>query len=190
MLAPNASPAVEAEANTAHMEKPRVDGHYSLLRFLAGRLLAFLAAVGVAYVLATLSATQSVVRRLEGMGVAVPLAERASMSLQDLAGMAASFLPLIAFGLLIALLCAALISRQMARQTALRASGLLPAGRGVLYFLAGAAALVCVHWLMSLALGITPVAIARTAGGLAIQAVAGGVGGLAYIGLARRLARG
>jgi hypothetical protein len=41
---------------------------------------------------------------------------------------------------------------------------------------------------MNLALGITPVAIARTGAGLAVQAAAGGAGGLAYLGLARRFA--
>ena len=153
-----------------------MDKRFPLLRFLAGRLVAFLAAVGAAYVLAALTATWSVVGRLEGMGVTVPLTDRAAMSLQDLGGMAGSFLPLVALGLLIALLCAALLARW------------LPRWRGPLYFLAGAAALICVHLLMNLALGITPVAIARTGAGLAVQAAAGGAGGLAYLGLARRFA--
>jgi hypothetical protein len=153
-----------------------MDQGLPLLRFLAARLGAFVSAVAVAYVLATFTATLSVVWRLERMNVAIPLTDRAAMSLQDFAGMAGTFLPLVAFGLLIALLCAALLTRW------------LPGWRVPLYFLAGAAALVGVHLLMQLALGITPVAIARTAGGLAVQAVAGGAGGLAYLWLTRRFA--
>jgi len=153
-----------------------MDNRFPLLRFLAGRLLAFLAALAFAYLLATVTATQSVILRLEGMGVPVPPGDRAAMTMQDLGGMAGSFLPLIALGLLIALACAALLARW------------LPRWRGPLYFLAGAAALVCVHLSMHLAVGITPVAIARTGVGLAVQAAAGGAGGLAYLALARRFA--
>ncbi|MDX1380260.1 MAG: hypothetical protein R3233_04025 [Xanthomonadales bacterium] len=154
-----------------------MDKRFPLLRFLAGRLLAFLAAVSLAYLLAALTSTQAVILRLEGMGVTVPLDDRAAMALRDLGGLAGTFLPLVALGLLIALLCAALITRW------------LPRWRSALYFVAGAAALICVHLLMNLALGITPVAVARTGGGLAVQAAAGAAGGLAYLGLARRFAR-
>lgn len=162
-----------------------MDNRFPLLRFLAGRLLAFLAALAMAYGLATLTATQSVILRLEGMGVPVPLGDRVAMSLRDLGGMAGTFLPAVALGLLIALPCAALATRWLTR----RMPYWLPRWRGPLYFLAGAAALVCVHLSMHLALGITPVAIARTGGGLAVQAAAGGAGGLAYLALARGLAR-
>lgn len=155
-----------------------MDKSLPTVRFLAGRLGAYLLAVGTAYVLATLTATQSVVWRLKAMGVTVPLWDRIAMSLQDIAGMAALFLPMIAFGLLVALLCAALLGRWLHR------------GRLALYFLAGAASVVCVHLLMHQAFGITPVAIARSSGGLLVQALAGGAGGLAYLGLARRFEAG
>ena len=154
----------------------------STLRFLAGRLAAWLGAVAIAYLLAAVSATQVVVARLQGMGVAVPFAERVGMSLQDLAGMAAMFLPMIAFALLAAFLCAALLWRWLGRW--------FPRGRPVLYFVAGAAALVTIHQSLHLAFGITPIAAARSAGGLALQGLAGGVGGLLYPFLARRFTPG
>lgn len=151
-----------------------MDNRLATLRFLAGRLGAYLLTVGIAYVLATVTATQAVVGRLESMGVSVALSDRIAMSLQDILGMAGMFLPMVAFGLLIALLCAALLSRW------------LPRWRLPLYGLAGAAAVLFIHLLLQLTLGIAPVAIARTGPGLLVQAAAGGVAGLAYPGLARR----
>ena len=96
------------------------------------------------------------------------------MTLADLAGMAGMFLPLIAFGFLVAFLVAALLRRWLDRwQT-------------VLYLLAGAAALTALHLLLHLAFGLTPVAIARSAGGILVQALAGAAGGWVYIALNRR----
>lgn len=155
-----------------------MENYLSTLRFLAGRLAAWLAAVALAYLLAVVTATQAVVARLQGMGVTVPASERLAMTLQDLAGMAGMFLPMIAFALLVAFLVAALLGRWLRR------------GRPLLYFVAGAAAVVTIHLALHLALGITPVAIARTAGGLALQGLAGGIGGLLYPSLARRFTPG
>jgi hypothetical protein len=150
----------------------------STVRFLAVRLGIYLSAVAVAYILATLTATQAVVSRLAAMGVNVGWADRAAMSLRDIAGMAPMFLPMVAFALLIAFLCAALLCRVLNR--------FLGRWRSAVYCAAGAAALVMIHVTLKLAFGLTPVAVARTAGGLALQAVAGGVGGFTYLYLARR----
>lgn len=49
-----------------------MDQRRSTLRFLAGRLGAYLAAVAVAYLLATLTASQAMVSRLEGVAVPAP----------------------------------------------------------------------------------------------------------------------
>ena len=146
----------------------------STVRFLSVRLGIYLAAVAIAYALASLSATQVVVSRLAAMGVSVGWSERVAMSLQDLAGLAPMFLPMVAFALLVALLCAALVCRYLARW------------RTALYVLAGATALVIIHVTLRLTFGLTPVAAARTAGGLVLQALAGGMGGLTYVYLARR----
>ena len=155
-----------------------MDQRRSTLRFLAGRLGAYLAAVAVAYLLATLTATQAVVSRLEGMGVAVPVSERLAMSLRDIAGMAGMFLPMVAFALLAAFLGAALLCHRLRRY--------LWPWRLQVYAVAGAAALVTIHLTLNLAFGLHPVAIARTWGGLLLQALAGAAGGLTYLSLARR----
>ncbi len=145
-----------------------------IIRFLAARLAIFLAAVAVTYVLATVFATQSVVSNLAGMGLTLGFGERLSMTVRDLGGMAGMFLPLVAFGLLIAFMTAALICRYKGQW------------RMPLYILAGAVAVVCVHLGLNAAFGITPVAIARTPAGLLSQGLAGAGGGFTYLTLSRR----
>jgi hypothetical protein len=148
-----------------------------IIRFLGTRLMIYLAAVLVAYLLATASATQSVISSLSGMGVELGLAERAAMTVRDIGGMAGMFLPMVAFGLLIAFMATALICRYLNQW------------RIPLYIIAGAAALVCIHLALNLAFGITPVAIARTAGGLLLQGAAGAAGGFTYVYLSRRYSK-
>jgi len=146
----------------------------SIIRFLGIRLAIYMAAIVVTYLLASVMATQSVISSLSGMGVDVSFTERAAMTLQDIGGMAGMFLPMIAFGLLIAFMATALICRYWNQW------------RTPLYIIAGAAALVCIHLALNLAFGITPVAIARTVMGLALQAIAGAAGGYTYIYLSGR----
>ena len=149
-----------------------------LIRFLGIRLAIYLVAVAVTYVLASVTATQSVVSSLGSMGVPLSFGERTSMTLGDIGGMAGMLLPMVAFGLLIAFMATALICRY------------LDQWRVPLYVIAGAAALLCMHLLLNLAFSITPVAIARSAGGLMIQAMAGAAGGLTYVLMSRaRFAR-
>jgi hypothetical protein len=149
----------------------------TIIRFLGIRLAIYLAAVVVTYLLASVMATQSVISSLSGMGVDVSFTERATMTLLDIGGMVGMFLPMIAFGLLIAFMAAALICHYWNQW------------RTPLYIIAGAAALVCVHLALNLAFGITPVAIARTTTGLGLQALAGAVGGYTYVYLSGRYRR-
>lgn len=142
---------------------------------LGKKLGIYLSAVLVAYVLASVSATQHVIARLSDMGVKLEPGERLLMSAQDLVGMAGMFLPLIAFGFLVAFLLTALLHHWLQRRQTL------------LYIVAGAAALVAIHVLLNLAFAITPVAIARTLPGLVTQGLCGAAGGLTYIFLNRRL---
>lgn len=142
---------------------------------LAKKLGIYLGAVLAAYVLAVVTASQHVAASLASMGVAVGPGDRAAMALADLAGMAGMFLPLIAFGFLAAFLVAALLCRWLSRW------------RIPIYVLAGAAALAAIHLLLHLALGLTPVAIARSTGGLLVQALAGAAGGWVYATLNGRL---
>jgi hypothetical protein len=155
-----------------------MDARVSTLQFLTRRLLIWLLAVVVTYVLASLTATQAVIAELAGMGVVVPPADRAVMSLQDILGMANMFLPMVAFALLVAFMTAALLCRWLSRWR-------LP-----LYLLAGAVAVVCIHLGLHFAFGITPVAIARSGFGLLLQALAGAAGGFTYLFLIRRQAIG
>ena len=149
----------------------------SIIRFLGIRLGIYLASVGVAYVLATMTASQSVIARLGGMGVDVSFADRFSMTLHDLAGMAGMFLPIVAFALLLAFLVTALLCRW------------LGAWRWVLYPLAGGVALVCIHVALNLAFQITPIAVARSPLGLLVQGLSGAAGGYTYVALLQRFRR-
>lgn len=142
---------------------------------LGKKLGIYLSAVLLAYVLASVSATQHVVARLSDMGLSLGPGERLLMTVHDLGGMAGMFLPLIAFGFLAAFLVTALLHYWLKR------------GQTVLYVLAGATALVAIHALLNLAFNITPIAIARSPGGVLIQGLCGAAGGYLYIFLNRRL---
>lgn len=143
----------------------------NVIILLGKKLGIYLSAVLTTYVLASVTASQHVVNRLDSMGVDVGFGDRLSMTMSDLAGMAGMFLPITAFGLLVAFMFTALLCRWLGRW------------RTLLYVLAGAAALWAMHTTMHLAFGVTPVAIARTPVGLMIQCVAGAVGGFVYISL-------
>ena len=132
------------------------------------KLAAYLLAIIVAYLLASITATQSVIARLAEMGVDVNFSERLSMTLHDIGGLAGMFLPMIAAGFLAAFMLTALLCRWLGRRPV------------ALYVLAGAIALITIHLTLNLAFQITPVAIARTTGGLLIQGVAGAVGAYFY----------
>jgi hypothetical protein len=135
---------------------------------------AYLLCVLSAYVLATLFATQSVISRLQEMGITLSFTEKWNMSLQDLAGLTGIFLPVIALGFLIALVVATLIGRRK------------PAWLVFLFPLAGAVAVVAVHISLKAMFGITVVAVARSIPGLLTQAAAGAIGGYAFAFLIRR----
>lgn len=135
---------------------------------MARRVTVFLLAVFVTYVLAASAATQSVLARLREMGIRITLDHNLSATGHDLVGMASSFLPLLALSLLLTFAVTGLIHRKF------------NGWRVVLFVMAGAVAVISVHAGFKLALGITPVAAARTIGGLLIQAAAGAVGGLVF----------
>jgi hypothetical protein len=154
-------------------KRETMDTGQSVFSLLLRRLFIYLAAVAVAYFLAVASATHSVVDNLDTLGVPIGFGEQLAMTRQDLVGMAAMFLPMVAFAMLCAFMAAALLCRWAAHW------------RVPIYVLAGAVGLVAIHLMLNLAFQITPVAVARTAGGLTLQALAGAVGGLTYIILRR-----
>jgi hypothetical protein len=133
------------------------------------RIGTFLLALVTAWLLASLTATQSVISSLRSMGVDISLAESLDMMARDIVALAGTFLPLIAGGYLVAFLVAWMLCLWW------------PRWRTVLYILAGGAALVVIHLSLKLAFGITPIAIGRTTGGLVVQGLAGAVGGYIYI---------
>lgn len=134
----------------------------------ARRIGSFVLAVAVTYLLAVISASQHVAASLESMGAEVSFGTRLEMIVHDLGGMATSFLPMLLVGFLVAFGVTALLLRW------------LPRRRYLLYSIAGAAAVATIHLALNAAFDITPVAVARTGGGLVIQALCGAVGGYLY----------
>ncbi|WP_405243133.1 hypothetical protein [Lentisalinibacter salinarum] len=132
------------------------------------RIGSFVLAVAVTYLLAVISASQHVAASLEGMGAEVGFGTRLEMIVHDLGGMATSFLPMLVIGFVIAFGVAALLLKW------------LPRYRYLLYTLAGAVAMASIHLALHAAFDITPVAVARSTGGLLVQALCGAVGGYLY----------
>ncbi len=137
------------------------------------RLGAWLSTVVVTYIIANVFATQSVMASLREMGVEVPLSLQLSTTLQDLIGMGSMFLPLVAFAILLAFIVATIITHW------------LRPWRKPLFILAGAVGMLTLHLALEAALGMTPIATARTLTGLLLQGLAGAVGGWMFVTIAR-----
>lgn len=130
--------------------------------------LTFFAAVLATYVVATVLASNSALSSISALGLPIRFGQRISVIAHDLAGMATSLLPLIVIGFLVAFLVTALLTRWW------------PNIRVVLYVISGALAVIGIHTALNLAFDITPVAAARTTGGLLMQGVAGAAGGYLF----------
>ncbi len=136
-----------------------------------GRIVvAYLVAVIVTHILASLFHTQFILAELTGMGVAVDWATRVQASLDDFIGLTASvvFPAIIAIGLLIAFVAAGFVAR------------LAPGLRWFVFFVAGAVAMAVIFMLLKQALGTVGLFGARGTLGLAAQCLAGAVGGLVF----------
>ena len=138
------------------------------------RTLSFVAAVIATYVVAAVIATQFALASITSMGLPVGIGKRIAVTGHDLVGMAPTLLPLIAIGLLIAFLVTGLLCRWV------------PNARFGLYVLAGAIAVLGVHFSLYQVFDITLVAVARTTGGLVTQAAAGALGGYVFVRLSGR----
>ncbi len=141
----------------------------------ARALVAFLLAVLAAYLAAAVLATQAVMSSLAAMGVDVSFGVRLSTTLADLAGMFATFAPLLGVALLLGFLVAGGVLRWR------------PGWRSFGYPLAGFVAVVVMHMLMRMALELTPVAAARSTLGLVGQGAAGAFGGYVFLLVTSRL---
>jgi hypothetical protein len=129
---------------------------------------AWLVAVLVAYAVAAVATTQSVMANLVEMGVPIDLGDRLRTTGQDLLGMTSSYAPMIAVGFAIAFGVAALVLRKR------------PDWRWFGYPLAGGLAILVIHLALEAMLSITPIAAARTMLGLSIQIACGVLGGWVY----------
>ena len=136
-------------------------------------LKAFFPAVLLAYALASILATQSNLGNLQMLGMEVGPGVRAEATFHDLIGMASSYLLLILVAFVLGLPVAAGLTR------------LLPDQRALLYALAGFTAIVALHLIMKVVLGISGIAATRTTAGLIGQGAAGAVGGLCFHWLSR-----
>jgi hypothetical protein len=136
-------------------------------------LKAFFPAVLLAYVLASVLATQSNLGHLQMLGMEVGLADRADATFHDIIGMASSYLLLILVAFVLGLPVAAGLAR------------LMPGQRALLYALAGFTAIVVLHLIMKAVLGISGIAATRTTAGLIGQGAAGAIGGLCFHWLSR-----
>ena len=129
-------------------------------------LKAFFPAVLLAYAVASLLATQTVLANLGDLGVPVPMAVRLEASLHDLLGMTA-YLLLILLAFVLAMPVAAGLVR----------AHRVPGSRLFWFTLAGFSGMLALHLIMREVLGIWVVAAAREWDGLLLQCLAGALGG-------------
>lgn len=139
------------------------------------RIGGYAAAVALATALACAFSTHFVLSALQGLGVAIGAGLWLATMGRDLLGMGPLYGAIIALGFLVALPVASLIL------WLLRRWGMAPRGLPSFGFaIAGAVAVPTALLAIQGLLGEMPVAGARTPLGLAAQALAGAIGGLAY----------
>lgn len=136
-------------------------------------LKAFVPAVLLAYLLASVLVTQANLAAVQSMGLEVSAGVRLDTTFKDIVGMASSYLILILVSFTLALPMAAGLAR------------LLPNQRALLLTLAGFVAIVALHLIMKAALGLSGIAPTRTLIGLLSQGLAGAAGGYCYYALSR-----
>ena len=129
---------------------------------------AFLVAVIGTYILGVLFIGQGNLANVTEMGLTVEFSDRLDTLLHDLTHMTAIYLPLVTVSSIIAFSVAAAIIR------------LTPNLRLIGYVSAGFVALIALHLIMKMVLGLTGVAPTRTIMGLIAQGAAGAFGGYLF----------
>ena len=129
---------------------------------------AFLVAVIGTYILGVLFIGQGNLANVAEMGLDVQFGDRIDTFVHDLTHMFAIYLPLVTFSSITAFSVAAGIIR------------LTPGLRLVGYVSAGFVALIAMHVIMKMVLGLTGVAPTRTLMGLLAQGAAGAFGGYLF----------
>lgn len=128
----------------------------------------FFTAVVSAYVVAVLLVGQFNIARVVEMGFDVSLNDRFSTAGADLLGMLGTYLPLIAIAFLIAFIFTRYALLRFIKQPV------------VLFTLAGFVAVIALHSIMHMMLGLSGIAPTRTLLGLLSQGLAGAIGGYVY----------
>lgn len=126
----------------------------------------------VAFVVGSIIGTQMVLRSVEDMGLAVSWSMRLSSSWNDIVGLSASLLPLMAIALAPAWLLLAWLDRRSVMN--------INAG---ICAVCGALCVGLLHPILNMAFGVDVFAPARSLAGLLCQAVAGALGGWAMASL-------
>lgn len=132
------------------------------------KLIAYLLAVVVAYLLGAVLISQFNIFNVVSMGFSVSTEQRVSAALHDVFGMLSTYLPLISVAFLIAFLFTSFVLLRFVKCS------------GLLFVLAGFTAIVALHLVMGVVLGLTGLAPTRTLIGLLAQGCAGAVGGYVY----------
>jgi hypothetical protein len=135
--------------------------------------MAFSGAVLAAFVTGSIFATQFTLANVSAMGMDVTPGVRLQATLHDLVGLSATYLPMIAVALLVALLTAAGLAKR------------LPGQRMLLFMLAGAVGLIAIHLIIKAVLGLSGIAATRTVAGLLSQGLAGAIGGYVFFAIRR-----
>ena len=142
---------------------------------LGFRLISFLLAGLAAYVLAVLFYTQINLSNLTDLGIDISFSDRLGAALHDLLSMTGMYLPIMLVALLVAFSLAAIVIR------------FLPNLRILGFVVAGTVGVLALVLFFSSFLGTNPIAVTRSSLGLLSQCGAGGIGGLVYALVSKRL---
>lgn len=134
----------------------------------------YLLAVLVTFCLASISHSQFVLLELAKVGAEISFSTRVSGTFQDLVGFLPAYAPVIALGMLIGFSLITWISSKF------------KSGFAGWYPIAGGLSLLTIHAAMYPILEITLIAGARSSAGLAMQVIAGVVGGWVFYQLRQR----
>jgi hypothetical protein len=127
-------------------------------------IIAYAAAVVATYLLGSTVSTVSIMTSIGGMGVNVQVTDVLVAVGTDWAGLAGSYLPLIALAMVVALPVAGQLHSRMG------------APRRTVYLLAGLVAMLALHLIMEATLGLVGFAAARSIPGLVAQGLSGALG--------------
>ena len=142
---------------------------------LGYRLISFLLAGLVAYVVAVLFYTQINLSNLTDLGIDISFSDRLGAAWHDLLSMTGMYFPIMLVALLVAFSLAAIVIR------------FLPNLRILGFVVAGTVGVLALVLFFSSFLGTNPIAVTRSSLGLLSQCGAGGVGGLVYALVSQRL---